>query len=248
MSERPTVESGCSSWPTAVAGDGEKCSNPRRVGDRTLPDEAKKWPTAKVATGDYCYTNGDHNKPVLNLEGVVRQWPTAGANDHKGTAREGQRRGQLDEAAEQKWATPKASTGGADPTHRPTGKNLKFQTERWQTPATFQGKYRRQVGQTERAELLLPGQAELLLPGQAEHFHLAPTSSRSGDKSSTSTSTRRLNPRFVEWLMGLPPRATELTGSGLSATEWCHYKRRMRTEFLRLVSRNVGSRAKGDSQ
>jgi hypothetical protein len=30
----------------------------------------------------------------------------------------------------------------------------------WQTPATFQGKYRRQVGQTERAELLLPGQAE----------------------------------------------------------------------------------------
>jgi hypothetical protein len=30
--------------------------------------------------------------------------PTPGANDWKGTAKEGQRRGQLDEAAEQKWS------------------------------------------------------------------------------------------------------------------------------------------------
>lgn len=36
-------------------------------------------------------------------------WPTAGANDHKGAARPGQRRGQLDEAAEQLWSSPKAS-------------------------------------------------------------------------------------------------------------------------------------------
>jgi hypothetical protein len=33
-------------------------------------------------------------------------WPTAGANDWKGTAAPGAGRGQLDEAAEQLWATP----------------------------------------------------------------------------------------------------------------------------------------------
>lgn len=33
-------------------------------------------------------------------------------------------------------------------------------SDRWQTPATFQGKFRKQVGQTERAEELLPAQAE----------------------------------------------------------------------------------------
>lgn len=49
-------------------------------------------------------------------------WPTAGANDYRGTAKEGQRRGQLDEAAEQIWPTQSgagvnaATTSSATPT------------------------------------------------------------------------------------------------------------------------------------
>ncbi len=37
------------------------------------------------------------------LPNVASKWPTPGANDHKGTAKVGQRGGRLDEAAEQKF-------------------------------------------------------------------------------------------------------------------------------------------------
>lgn len=33
----------------------------------------------------------------------------------------------------------------------------------------------------------------------------------------------KLNPTWVEWLMGIPLRWTELTGSAPSATEWSHW-------------------------
>jgi hypothetical protein len=51
-------------------------------------------------------------------------------------------------------------------------------SSQWQTPADFQGKYRRQVGQTERAERLLPGQAEDLIwvPKEAVQNWQTPTS------------------------------------------------------------------------
>jgi len=56
------------------------------------------------------------------------------------------------------WPTVTANT--ATYSSEGYGENLIQTAEQWQTPATFQGKYRRQVGQAERAELLLPGQAE----------------------------------------------------------------------------------------
>src|SRR5207253_8086609 len=43
--------------------------------------------------------------------------PTAGANDGKGTAKPGQRRGQLDEAAAQLWSTPRGSPNENRTTH-----------------------------------------------------------------------------------------------------------------------------------
>ena len=47
-------------------------------------------------------------------ENVSSSWPTAGANDHKGSSQPGQRRGQLDEAAEQMWATPNVPNRGME--------------------------------------------------------------------------------------------------------------------------------------
>jgi len=43
------------------------------------------WPKPKVATGDYCYSSGDHAKPVLNLNGVAKLtiWATPTSRDHK---------------------------------------------------------------------------------------------------------------------------------------------------------------------
>jgi len=50
-----------------------------------------------------------------------------------------------------------------------------------------------------------------------------------GGKSSKST--RRLNPRFVAWLMGWP-----LTDFGFSEMEWFHWRQRMRSSLFGLLS------------
>ena len=114
MLERPTEGSVSSSWPTPQNRDWR---SPDLEGSGNLERKrAKGW--------------------TEDLNSKAANWPTAGANDWKGTAKVGQRRGQLDEAAEQMWH------GRQDPT--PTG------------------------------------------------------------SGSRSTSGLRLNPRFVEWLMGFP--------------------------------------------
>ena len=120
---------------------------------------------------------------------------------------------------------------------------LAREVKHWQTPATFQGKYRRQVGQTERAELLLPEQVENWatptasdnerkvtvnslqpgLVGDVDRFHGRPVQEalKIGGKLSKSdqTSLPRLNPRFVEWLMGWPEGWLELSSFVSSETE-----------------------------
>jgi len=58
----------------------------------------------------------------------------------------------------------------------------------WQTPSNPTFTKRRQVRQTERAELLLPAEAHAMM----------------------GNPKLRLNPRFVEWLMGFPIGYTDL--------------------------------------
>ena len=132
------------------------------------------------------------------------------------------------------WPAPQASDWkGANKSGSGSNSSRSLATAaEWQTPATFQGKYRRQVNQTERDELLLPGQAEHWatpmaaddgkkvtpnslqdgLIGQSYRFgrpdHKMP---KGGDKSSQQT--RRLNPRFVEMLMGWPLGWTDFVSS-----------------------------------
>jgi hypothetical protein len=100
-------------------------------------------------------------------------WPTAGANDHKGSARKGQRRCQLDEAAEQIWTSL--------------------------------------------------------------HFHQSQAIPTNGNAFSVTDqiSRPRLNPVFVEWMMGLPRGWTDFADS---ATESCLWRRRMRSCLFGLVS------------
>lgn len=52
-------------------------------------------------------------EPVVprTVETGSSSWPTAAATDWKGSSRKGQRKGQLSEAAEQKWPTPRSSDG-----------------------------------------------------------------------------------------------------------------------------------------
>lgn len=125
---------------------------------RTLAGEAGVWPTPKASAENYGQPRendrGDlqaatvtwhtpttrPEAPNLNTNTKCKPgslgeqaeaalaWPTPGANDWKGTAKLGQRRGQLDEAAEQKFASslpdPVIPTPGepflsSDPSSRP---------------------------------------------------------------------------------------------------------------------------------
>jgi hypothetical protein len=71
---------------------------------------ASKWPTPRAITGGAESAQrkqelGRSRSGGSDLQAEAQNWPTPGANDHKGTAKVGQRRGQLDEAAEQKFQT-----------------------------------------------------------------------------------------------------------------------------------------------
>jgi hypothetical protein len=58
---------------------------------RTKGKEFGYWPTPVVSSGDYCYSRGDHDKPVLKLSGAVKAhlWHTPIAHKLSGSVSEG---------------------------------------------------------------------------------------------------------------------------------------------------------------
>lgn len=166
---------GCS-WKTSAACLPEMGSERSSV----------RWPTSGSMRSGRCF-----ERPMLERHtdaSGCSSWPTSGGNDWKGTATKGQRRGQLDEAAEQKWL----GAGLPDPTTEPHGP-----------------------------------QSSINAPTSRRHYQTP----RTGKKGPPGCSARhggqpagqRLNPQFVEWLMGFPIGwSSARTGSDASATPSCH--------------------------
>jgi hypothetical protein len=152
-----------------------------------------------------------------DLTAQVHNWPTPDANCHKGSTQPGQRVGQLDEAAEVLWATPRAEmsagsngvewTPGCKPTvdGRPITTSLTDQVSVWHGRESSPSSH----------------------PAQPTH---------AGETSSPSR--RRLNPQFVTWLMGWPPLAE--SGFVFSETEWSHYRQRQRSELSGMRWKEIG--------
>jgi hypothetical protein len=147
-----------------------------------------------------------------DLQAAAMQWPTPGANDHKDSAREGQRRGQLDEAAEQLWPTHAGSMTA--------GEDLRATWKPGEKPTREDGK----VLQTALTTCTQIWASSPLDPANEPD---GPTSS-----PTDPTSRPRLNPAFVEWLMGLPTGWTDFAPLG---TEWCRWSRRMHSYLFGLV-------------
>ncbi len=171
---RPTAGSESSSWPTVRTTDMVS-------GRGAIPDGRTFYrPSKEYAAG--------RKVGQANLSDVTEMWASASAHDGR--------------------------RPGSDATSTQGG-NLKRDAEEWQTPNTTQHAYRRQVGQTERAEMLLPGQAENWLTPSANEDAAGTIDGNMQDMLShqaqeatgvmlTNDTGRRLNYRFVEWLMGLP--------------------------------------------
>ena len=154
-----------------------------------LSDQARMWMTPTLDggtnTAEQVQAKGktDNGKRQISLEGQTMHWPTPQARDVKSPDMEGS--GNYDRKMENGWTI-----------------DLNSAAANWPTPAA------RDWESGEVSEETLNRNARPLSE-IASHFSLpAPPTSTHGGKS-PSTSTRRLNPDFVDWLMGLPPGWTD---------------------------------------
>lgn len=104
----PPIFSG--DWPTSGSMRSGACSAARESEPLIDGSGSSCWPTATAGdskasgSADYGTESGRHSGTTLTDAG--RMWPTPDTGCHKGSSQIGQRRGQLDEAAEQKFASP----------------------------------------------------------------------------------------------------------------------------------------------
>lgn len=198
-SEHLTSESGSSSWPTPVAKDDNKS------------------PEAHLAMKERM---GGNRTEITSLQVAVKQWPTPASSEIKGSAKVGQRRGQLSESI-LLWQTPQTDSFRSRGGDRKDEPGLDRQSKNWSTPiATMEEK----GGDYRRGNPTLKKQAR-------DSFH--PDQTMPADGSTISDTRPKLNPRFVSRLMGIPD---DWTSSSSSATELSPWLRRMRTALLQLVS------------
>lgn len=195
----------------------------RRDGNACL---SSRWPTATASdASDASDASGSRN---------ATQPRQAGSKHHAGVT--------LNDAAAM-WPTPQAhdAVGGKTPEQvqamrQRTGagvSNLNEVAAQWGSPTVADIQGGRKNRSAERSgELLLNGQAAAVAVSLSSPR--APTTPKAGAKSSAGT--ERLSPRFVEWLMGWPDGWSAFA---FSATEWFHWKARMRLQLSALVSRPV---------
>lgn len=181
ISERPTSVSGCSSSDTWPTPDtGESISGHGARGGGT--------------------PNG--HQSGVDLKSVSRNWLTPHGmhgTDHAGKTGRG---GEFAKQATN-WGTPNSHERTHTARRVDSGVQLANQAELWQTPATDSFRSR---GGDRKDEMGLDQQARFFPPSPlAPPIPVGQTSSES-----TLGSRRRLNPVFVEILMGFPPFWTEL--------------------------------------
>lgn len=148
------------------------------------------------------------------------------------------------------WPTPTPWEQGDDPQtslerrerEKAKGRNgngfglpLDMVATNWPTPTAGDGASsgsRNLPGSKANAGISLTDLVEM---GGSHSSRPAPAMPMDGGASSVTTlvSRRRLNPRFVSWLMGWPLIAR--AGSDCSGTEWFHFRRHMRFALSSLV-------------
>lgn len=227
---RPTAGNGSSSWLTPKTPTGSGQAERTTPGGvlRKLEDLAENWLTP-FGSGNLDHSGkygagGEFAKSVVS---TVDNWPTTTARDDRATYASGNNV-NLNEKSES-WATPtgRDHKDGANPSEEvETNALLGRQAPRWATPKrSMLG-----AGNPKRKD-------QHRLVDEVASFHQDQETPMPGQQSSSDdqTSRRRLNYRFVEWMMGLPSNWTDfhaLLGSGSSATESCPSRQRWRSESL----------------
>lgn len=200
-------------WHTPSTED-HKSDGPRALGrygtpemltsDQRLRNQAMTWPTARREGGE---SAGNHPGATDSLTGATRNWMTPHGmhgTDHTGKTGRG---GEFAAQATQ-WQTPATDSFRSRGGDRKDEMGLDQQARFFPTPSASevrQGYQRRPPGMASRQNQKSLTTIALDLSRQAPIQTSGPPSSESGP-----TSRRRLNPRFVEFLMGFPSGWTEL--------------------------------------
>ena len=159
----------------------------------------------------------------LTAESACSSWQTASVVDSVGrdyTYPSGDHSKPFDTLvgqAKKHWPTAKVITGGPEArasraARDSGGEDLEASAKHWPTATTLDTMDAARKGISENSML---GRQALRPTGQ----------------ECQQNSGRRLNPRFVEWLMGFPP---EWTSFAPAATEWSRWSQLMRYELSRL--------------
>jgi len=169
-------------------------------------------------------------------ESVGSAWPTPRAGDGDKFSAGKQRNDCLTQIA-RTWPTPSASdaTRAGHQTPNMTGQSL-VQTVNtiWPTPASRDWRAPNSLDSQERRNAdSARGQQ---LPNFVEHCLLPPLAPPIPAGRKSSTSTRRLNPLFVEWLMQWPIGWTDCASPVTGFTPWLL---RSRTALSAMLSREA---------
>lgn len=232
-------------WPTPVANDDNKtpeghlAKKPGRTVVTSLNIVATQmWPTPRSEDSE---SAGNHPNATDSLTGATGLWSTPHAHNSQGapgaglTANDGRHRDLVREAGG--WQTPAVADGmgghlqrGGMRANEPM---LPGQAARWMTPTSRDWKDGADPSENVPTNSLLSRQAPRIMSDGQPSSGSAPTSRRrsastkSGNLESDSRLLRRrLNPRFVAWLMGWNPGWTSLEplNSGSLETGSCPHR------------------------
>lgn len=220
---RRTIGAGCSSsqsapmWPTAGTGADQRGTHP------TVEWDGKKFFRKSKTTGT---TFG------AKLDAAAEVWPTPAGRDHKGATgaahlEAGTGRKHLDQLPNfvaHQWQTPTPGLFGTRGGDRNAEQGLKTQAKNWATPQTYAAQGSRAPGQValdiEAKSWATPMGMDGVKPsaGKRSASDLSPQAQgHSGRGAKSSGGIRRLNPLFVEWLMGWPIGRTGCGAAGMES-------------------------------
>lgn len=250
-------------WPTPTCQDEKHSPEnalTRQYQGRQiqLVHAAGIWPTITVH-GNY-NRKGLSKNSGDGLVTAVNSWPTPCASDYKGPCSSGSKRASEMLPTAAVWPTPKAMTGGPNSKRKDRGSggpDLQESVKNWATPTSPNGGNNSRSGKR-KDELLLGGQVKnwatptssmdgttfagerpksdlINQTGQVSSSHRDEITKQGGPNFSPNdqTSYRRLNPKFVNHLMGIP---IGLTNFASTVTGLSHYKQRMRWQLYCLIS------------
>jgi hypothetical protein len=228
-----TLTDAIRNWSTPSAHDGRRPgSDATSTQGMNLKRDAERWPTPNVPNGGRTTSTTNHapdgSKRQIDLGAVVSLWQTPATDSFR--SRGSGRRDEmgLDQQG-RNWITPnardwKSETGSEHNTWNKTP-NLSRQVYRvsHQAPMIPDGPTSSANGQTSRRHWYTPSgnPSGMYAEGQEtmnsrtarlgrSEASVGCTLANQAVKTIQSGVSRRLNPRFVEWLLGLPIGWTEL--------------------------------------